>query len=264
MNPSIESATVLLIDHDPDTLARILDTLHNEGIELVTARNGRDGLRIATRVHPELILLEGALPDMDGLEICGLLQAHPQTRLIPVIFLTERNRAEDKISGLSLGAVDYVTKPFDPRELGLRVSNHLRLARTAQAAATATQTDDTASPRARVTADRALDLLQRARDHLEAHLTSPPDLPHLARHIGTNRTTLQQLFQTHLGLSIFAYLREQRLQRARHLIDDGADRVDLIASQVGYANGRDLSRAFKQRFGLTPSAYARSARESTE
>ena len=101
--------------------------------------------------------------------------------------------------------------------------------------------------------DRSLVILLRARDRLLADLANPPDLNALARDCGTNRTTLQHLFQAKLGMSVFGYLREQRLQRARRLLAAGGHGIDEVATRVGYRHGHNLTRAFKQRFGLTPS-----------
>ena len=254
-----------MVNDDPDNLRLTLEILSNHGIELVSARNGADGLRIATHLLPDLILLDTRLPDMDGFEVCRLLQTRPSTQLIPVIFLTAHGKIEDKMTGFAVGGVDYVTTPFDARELLLRITNHLRIARSAQRnsaiesnflpAACASRDADAN------TTNCGLDMLVRARDHLNADLANPPDLTKLAHLVGTNRTTLQRLFQEHLGMSIFAYLREQRLLQARKLIDAGADRLDIVAGEVGYANARDLTRAFKLRFGLTPSSYAKGGQQ---
>jgi len=144
-----------------------------------------------------------------------------------------------------------VTKPFDARELLLRVASHLRLARRVARlpergpAPEPGPTDPTAA-----LPDRPLAILLRARDHLLANMADPPDLAALARHCATNRTSLERLFKTHLGMSVFGYLREQRLQRARRLLEQGR-------YSVGYRSGRNLARAFKQRFGIAPGGWSR-------
>ena len=101
--------------------------------------------------------------------------------------------------------------------------------------------------------ERSALILGQARDRLLADLANPPDLIALARECGTNRTTLQQIFQAELGMSVFGYLREQRLQRARTLLVEGEHSIEVIARIVGYDHGHNFTRAFKQRFGIVPS-----------
>ena len=102
-------------------------------------------------------------------------------------------------------------------------------------------------------------ILGQARDRLLADLANSPDLIALARECGTNRTTLQQIFQAELGMSVFGYLREQRLQRARTLLVEGEHGIEVIARIVGYDHGHNFTRAFKQRFGIVPSQFYTSA-----
>ncbi len=129
MIPATDDGTVLVIDDEPDNLRLALEMLRGQGLEMVSARDGAAGVHIATRLRPDLILLDIRMPGLDGFEVCGLLKANPVTREIPVIFLTALDQIEDKARGFALGGVDYVTKPFDARELLLRVASHLRLAR---------------------------------------------------------------------------------------------------------------------------------------
>ena len=259
MIPPADKSAILVIDDEPDNLRLAVEMLRDHGLEMISARNGADGLRIAARLHPDLILLDIRMPGLDGFQVCRRLKADPATREIPVIFLTALDQFEDKARGFAVGGVDYVTKPFDARELLLRVINHLRLARRGAALA-----DHPAAPDAPVSSrpmpqNRSLEILIQARDYLLADLAHPPDLATLARYCGTNRTSLQRLFQTHLGMSVFGYLREQRLQRARSLLAQGRQNIEAVAGTVGYQNGRDLARAFRQRFGVAPSALARSS-----
>ena len=101
--------------------------LTGKGHEVLTADSGEMGLELAFRDHPDLILLDVILPGMDGYQICQRLKATPQSQDIPVIMLTSKAEPADKIKGLELGAVDYVTKPFDAGELIARVNTHLRM-----------------------------------------------------------------------------------------------------------------------------------------
>jgi DNA-binding response OmpR family regulator len=258
VNASNDQSTILIIDDEPDNLRLAVEMLRNKGFEMVSARDGAAGLQIASRLRADLILLDVRMPGMDGFEVCRRLKANPLTQRIPVIFLTALDQFEDKARGFEAGGVDYVTKPFDSRELLLRVSNHLRLSREA----TGQPSDALPAPDQPTAApgsgeERAQAIVLRARDFLLANLAKPPDLGALARHCASNRTSLQRLFKSYFQLTVFGYLREQRLQRARLLLGQGRQTIEDVAEAVGYQNGRDLARAFKQRFGVTPGTLSR-------
>lgn len=117
---------ILIIDDHPDALAVARSRLAQERVEIVCALGGAAGLDAARREMPDLILLDVDMPDMSGFEVCRTLKADPDLFLIPVLFLSGSGAAEDKVKGLDLGAVDYVTKPFDAFELRARVRAALR------------------------------------------------------------------------------------------------------------------------------------------
>lgn len=116
----------LIIDDSPDALAVAKARLAKENLDIVCAGGGREGLDTARRERPDLILLDLDMPDMSGFEVCRALKADPALCMIPVIFLTGSGSVADKVKGLDLGAVDYVTKPFDVIELKARVRAALR------------------------------------------------------------------------------------------------------------------------------------------
>lgn len=120
---------VLVIDDSADALALAKARLVKEPVEVVCATGGRAGLERARIEKPDLVLLDLDMPDMSGFDVCRALKADPDLFTIPVVFLSGSSTAEDKIKGLDLGAVDYVTKPFDAFELRARVRAALRTKR---------------------------------------------------------------------------------------------------------------------------------------
>lgn len=116
---------ILVVDDEPDALELIGFNLRNAGYEVVTADDGQEALRRARESLPDLVLLDVMLPEIDGLEVCKSLRRDAATRRIPIIMLTARAAEIDRVLGLELGADDYVTKPFSPRELVLRIKNLL-------------------------------------------------------------------------------------------------------------------------------------------
>lgn len=120
--------TLLIVEDDPDTSEMLRVYFEAQGYRVVTAETGRAALKKARVDAPDLILLDVRLPDIDGFEVGQHLQNDVRTGVLPVIFVTERRERDDRIAGLKLGAIDYITKPFDVQELRLRVRNALRRA----------------------------------------------------------------------------------------------------------------------------------------
>ena len=114
---------VLIVDDDIKTVDLVKLYLTRDGYGVLTAYNGIEALRLARESHPDLIVLDLMLPDMDGFEVCRVLR---QESDVPIIMLTARSTDQDKLTGLGLGADDYVTKPFSPKELAARVQAVLR------------------------------------------------------------------------------------------------------------------------------------------
>ena len=127
-----QKGTILVIDDEPDLLELVEFNLKKDGYETIVAKNGQAGLEIAQKHLPDLIVLDLMMPGIDGLEVCRQLRADSRTRQIPMIMLTAKSGEADRIVGLELGADDYVTKPFSPRELVARVRALLRRATTTQ------------------------------------------------------------------------------------------------------------------------------------
>ena len=120
---------ILIIDDSPDAVAVAKVRLAHEGHEILCARGGKQGLETAARDNPDLILLDVDMPGMTGFEVCQRLKSEALTSSIPVIFLSGSGGADDKVKGLDLGGVDFVTKPFDVFELRARVRAALRTKR---------------------------------------------------------------------------------------------------------------------------------------
>ena len=114
---------VLVVDDDPKTVELVKLYLSRDGYRVLTAYDGSEALRLAQEARPDLIVLDLMLPGIDGLKVCQALRTESD---VPIIMLTARTTDEDKLTGLSLGADDYVTKPFSPKELAARVRVILR------------------------------------------------------------------------------------------------------------------------------------------
>lgn len=117
---------ILVVDDEKDIVKMLDYNLKKEGFRTVSANNGEDALDLAKKEYPDLIILDLMLPKIDGLEVCKIFKKESKTSAIPIIMLTAKTHESDKVVGLELGADDYVTKPFSPRELIARIKAVLR------------------------------------------------------------------------------------------------------------------------------------------
>jgi len=123
-----KQSRILIVEDDLDTSEMLSAYFEAQGYEILTAAWGNDALQLCQSAVPDLIIQDIRLPDIDGYQVVRELRSNLRTSQVPIIFLTEKKGRNDKIAGLKLGAVDYLTKPFDIQELRLRVRNALRRA----------------------------------------------------------------------------------------------------------------------------------------
>jgi sigma-B regulation protein RsbU (phosphoserine phosphatase) len=192
--PSSPGATILVVDDSPVNLQVLVRSLQGSGHRILVARDGRAAIDIARRVKPELILLDVMMPGMNGLEVCRLIKNDPATEDTVVIFLSALGEVSDKVSGLQLGAVDYITKPIQADEVLARVETHLR----------------------RQYLEREL---RRSRDRLDSELESAAAM---------QRCILPQTMPVDDAVDFAAYYRT-----SRHAGGDYYDVMDLGAGRYG-------------------------------
>jgi two-component system, OmpR family, alkaline phosphatase synthesis response regulator PhoP len=122
----VAKGTILIVEDEKDILELLRHNLEKERFRVLTSGTGEEGLKLARREHPDLVLLDLMLPGIDGLEVCRTLRSDTETRRIPIVMLTARSEDADVVAGLELGADDYITKPFQPRVLLARLRAVLR------------------------------------------------------------------------------------------------------------------------------------------
>jgi len=122
------SQHILIVEDEPNTAEMLRAYFESQGYQVTSVGWGKEALAFVKGTLPDLVVLDIRLPDIDGYEVCRHLRSHRRTAHIPIIFLTEKRERIDRLAGLELGAVDYITKPFDVQELRLRVRNVLRRA----------------------------------------------------------------------------------------------------------------------------------------
>jgi len=168
----VANQRILIADDEPDIRLVLRTRLELDGFTVLEASDGAEAVRMAQDEKPDLIVLDVMMPEMDGVEVCNRLRASFDTRNIPVIMLTARAGRDDKMSGLTKGANDYITKPFDLQELSQRVRNTLDWSRQQRSASPLTGLPGNHSIndeiRRRLAEQRSFALLQIDIDHFKA------------------------------------------------------------------------------------------------
>jgi len=238
---------ILIVDDSAEEQRLLIELLRSHQIVPTMAFDGQQGYQRALVTKPDLILLDVRMPKMDGFASCRMLKADPITRDIPVIFLTAADAPEERVKGLTLGGVDYVSKPFTPDEVLARIRIHIDLARRTRAD----------QPQPCPTPPRNPDevMVTAVIRLISEQLVSPPTLVDIARKVGTYEKKLTQIFREQTGLTVFAFIREERIRRARQLLAETDLDVQDIADHVGFQNAANFATAFRERLGMTPSAY---------
>jgi diguanylate cyclase (GGDEF)-like protein/PAS domain S-box-containing protein len=213
---------VLIIDDSRDTHVLVKARLAGEPIDLLNAETGIAGIELARSARPDLILLDVDMPEPDGFEVCRRLKKDPITREIPLIFLTGVSSTEQKLKGLELGAIDYITKPFDPAELRARVRASLRTKQLLDLLSEKATILQVSEERFRFLAENSNDIISRHNLRGEVLYVSPA----CRTILGYDPTDL-------VGV------------RAHHLIHD--EDVALVTRAFGKRGPRDPSLVFRAR-----------------
>jgi DNA-binding response OmpR family regulator len=208
------------------------------------------------RLLPDLVLSDVMMPGMDGYALCRAIKADPETDFIPVILLTARAEPSDRLAGLREQADDYLTKPFDVRELLTRIENLIAIRSRLRDRFAADPATPTLHP-APVAVEPADDkFLARLRAAIEAHLADECfNVEQLAREVAHSRGHLHRRLRQLLGETPSDLIRRMRLERAAQLLEAQAGSVAEVAYSVGFKSVAHFSNAFKDLYGVRPSGW---------
>jgi signal transduction histidine kinase/ligand-binding sensor domain-containing protein/DNA-binding response OmpR family regulator len=252
--PADGKPIVLVVDDNADLRVYIRESLEADyGVQ--EAQDGKQGYDRATEIVPDLVISDVMMPEMDGMELCRALKQDVRTSHVPVILLTARAGTDSKIKGLEGGADDYVTKPFDTKELVVRVRNLIEQRRQLRR-----QFSSGIVLKPGEVAVTSLDdgLLKKVMAAVEKNMKDENfDVDDLAREACLSRTHLNRKLKALTNLSTGELIRYIRLQRARELLEKNAGSIADIAYQVGFASPSYLSTCFRERFGYPPSEVHR-------
>ena len=245
-------SVVLIVEDNADVRAYIRGLLH-ENYRIIEAADGKEALVIAGETALDLVISDIMMPVMDGVELCRSLKGDDRTNHIPVILLTARATEEGKLEGLDSGADDYIVKPFDAKELVVRVKNLIELRRKLREKYGREVTLGPSKIPVVTTDERFLNKLTQT---IEQHMNDAGYGTELLAHdMCMSRMQLNRKLHALTGHSTHELVREFRLQRAAELLRTHADNVSGVAFQVGFNNLSHFARAFRDRFGVPPSEY---------
>jgi signal transduction histidine kinase/DNA-binding response OmpR family regulator/ligand-binding sensor domain-containing protein len=248
--PSEGKPIVLIVEDNTDLRTYIREFLEND-YAVREAGDGEAGYNTAIEIVPDIIISDIMMPKMDGIKLCRMLKQDVRTSHVPVILLTARAGTDSKIEGLETGADDYITKPFDARELFARVKNLIeqrRQLRQKFSAGTVLKPGEVA------VTSLDDDLLKRVMAAVEKNIGNADyDVDALAQEACLSRPHLNRKLQALTNLSPAEFIRYVRLQRAREFLEKNTGSVAEIAFQVGFVNPAHFSKCFHERFGYSPS-----------
>ena len=230
------SAKILIVEDEPDILELLAYNLRQAGFEVSTAAEGEEALRLAQADPPALLVLDLMLPGMDGLELCRLLKQKESLRRVPVLMLTAKAEEVDRIVGLELGADDYVTKPFSPRELVLRIKAILRRAAVDEA----TEGEEGRIQIGPLTIDPAAHQVSVGEERIDLTATEFRLLHTLVQRRGRVQSR-QELLEVVWGYQYSGYGRtvDTHIRRLREKLREAGDWVETVRG-VGYRFRKDL------------------------
>ncbi|UTD56602.1 response regulator transcription factor [Halomonas sp. MS1] len=244
---------ILVVDDAEADRMLISSYLLHQGCRVFHAQDGIDGIHKARLLLPDLILMDVEMPECDGYAACKVLANDPFTENVPVIFLSAYSEPEKRVQGLLVGAVDYIHKPYLFDEVKLRMAIHLRN-RVPQKASAYNDLDEVGLDSEQANPINNI-LYHSARVHLLNSLSDAPSLQELARLVGTNAKRLNAAFKEMVGMTVYEYLREIRMNEARELLSNTHLSVSAIAAHVGFSSSANFSTAFKEKFGTSPMKF---------
>ena len=249
--PDETRATILIVEDNYDMREYIKESLSDSYL-LEEAVNGEQGVRKAEAIIPDLIISDLMMPKMDGNELTKILKNDERTSHIPIIILTAKSGQENKIEGLQTGADDYLTKPFDLKELRVRVENLISVRKKLQEKFS--KGEFLSKP-----VDKKLNsidekFLAKVIEVIEKHLSEEEfSIEECSSEVGFSRTHFHKKLRALVGKSPSQYVRTVRLYRAKQMIEEEKGNISEVAYSVGFSSPAYFSRCFKEEFGYPPS-----------
>lgn len=257
--PMDDQPVLLIVEDNPD-LRLYLRKIFESQYQIMEANDGQQGVEMALRIVPDMVITDLMMPRLDGFGVCERLKTDVRTSHIPVVLLTAKATMTDRLEGLGLGADEYLQKPFNKEELVIRVKNLLQQRSLLRDKFSLRSAVLPSEPVVGNEVSQQLDnqFIQRIRSVIEAHLSeSNFDVEGLCKELKISRTNLHRKLKALTGTSATEFIRKIRLQQAAQLAQENTLTVSEIAYQVGFESLSYFSKSFQEEFGMLPSEYGR-------
>ena len=245
-----ERPCILVVEDNQDLREYIFTTLKKD-YRVLTAENGVRGLEKSMQIIPDLIISDWMMPEMDGLVFCQKIREDQRTSHVPVILLTAVATEDARIRGLETGADDYLTKPFDTRELLTRVRN---LIETRKQLRDRFSRELYLGPKKTIVSSMDEKFLEKVMETIETFMGEPEfSMEKFGQEVGLSRMQLHRKLKALTGQSPGDFLRSMRLKKAKRLLEAKAGNVSEIGYEVGFNNLSYFSKTYREEFGISPS-----------
>ncbi|MDH5366986.1 MAG: ATP-binding protein [Cyclobacteriaceae bacterium] len=252
MDRKTKTPTILVVEDNAEMRLYLKEIL-SENYQVILAENGEEGIQVAKKLVPELIVSDVMMPKISGIELCTQLKQHELTCHIPIILLTAKAATESKVEGYETGAEAYLTKPFSHLELKVQVKNlinqRIKLQKRFKKELGLQPEELDVSSIDQQFLKRALKIVEENMDNSSFTVFT------FAKEFGSSREHISRKIKGLTGQTTSEFIRTQRLKRAAQLLTQKSGNVAEIGYSVGFTNPAYFSRCFTKLFGISPSQY---------
>lgn len=254
-NIDLEANNIALVIEDNDELRQFIVSSIDENYQVIEASNGREGLEKAIEFIPNIIISDVMMPEMNGFEVCEKVKTNEKTAHIPLILLTAKTAMDSRIQGLEFGADAYMNKPFNTKELLLRMKNLIEVRvllqqKFSQEIESSTKGNQLSDP---IISTFDKQFLTRINEFILGEIGEDNlNIVDIAKEMGMSRTQLFRKIKALLNQSPSELLRNIRLKTAKQLLESKEGNISEIAYQVGFSSPRYFSTKFKEKYGVSP------------
>lgn len=242
---------ILVVEDNYDMREYIKESLTAK-YKIEEAVNGEQGIRIAQKIIPDLIISDLMMPKVDGIELTRVLKEDEKTSHIPIIILTAKSGQENLLGGLQVGADEYLIKPFDMKELEVRISNLIKLRKRIQEKILSGGLTELRSEKKLGVLDSKF--ITKVNEVIEKHMSDENfSIEEFGKEIGMSRSQFHRKLRALVGKSASLYLRSIRLNKAKKMLEKGEGNVSEISYETGFSSPSYFTYCFKEEFGYPPS-----------
>jgi signal transduction histidine kinase/ligand-binding sensor domain-containing protein/DNA-binding response OmpR family regulator len=255
VNSLKEDKTIILVVEDNYDMREYIKESLDSSYIVEEAVNGEQGIRKAVKIIPDLIISDMMMPKMDGNEMTRILKKDEMTSHIPVIILTARSGQENKLEGLQTGADDYLTKPFDIKELQIRIENLISIRKKLQEKFSRIE-NKTPKPIEKKLSSIDEKFIIKVTEIIGKHISEEEfSMEDLGKEVGMSRMQIHRKLKALTGKSASRYIRSFRLEKAKQILNEKNENISEVAYSLGFGSPAYFTRCFKEEFGYPPSEF---------